>query len=161
MNFGDEIEVAKDEISDWIYAEDQEMVGGFTVRVLCQGTLEQQANDTTEQIGDHELIGKWEVISIDGGGGPDAIQGFHLDVTDATITIVSSSGAERSMGQIRRIDPATTPKQIDLRNGSEICLGIYELHGDSLKLIVRDPGSERPREFKGARDGMLFTLKRD
>ena len=34
------------------------------------------------------------------------------------------------------------------------------MRGDDLKLIVRNPGAGRPREFVGRRDGMLFLLKR-
>jgi uncharacterized protein (TIGR03067 family) len=50
------------------------------------------------------------------------------------------------------IDPSTTPKTIDFAmTGREHPLikkcGIYELHGDTLKLCVGAPGTERPKEF--------------
>lgn len=38
VRFGDEITVAKDQISDWIYAEDGKMMGGYTARVLSSSS---------------------------------------------------------------------------------------------------------------------------
>jgi uncharacterized protein (TIGR03067 family) len=161
VKFDDEVKVAKNEISDWIYADDGKMAGGFTVHVLRSAMQQEPAPDSTESVGDHELIGKWVVVSIDSGAGPAAKEGFHLDITAATITFVAPNGATKTMGHIHRIDPTSNPKQIDLRNGSDIGLGIYELDGSSLKLIVRNPGSDRPQELTGHRDGMLFMLKRN
>jgi len=39
-------------------------------------------------------------------------------------------------------------------------LGIYQLDGDQLSLIVGDPGQARPTMFAGTPKGMLFKLKR-
>jgi len=156
VKFGDEVTVAKDEISDWIYADNRKMVGGYTTRVL-QGESKAQ----TKPVGNHELIGTWSVVSIDHGAGPDPKAGFHLAITDTEITFLAPNGATKTMGQLHRIDPMATPCEIDLRNGNSVGFGIYELVGDSLKMIVCNPGAGRPAELKGSRDAMLFTLKRD
>lgn len=156
VKFGDEIRVAKDEISDWIYAEDRKMVGGFTARVL-----QDASNAQTKPVRNHELIGTWSVVSIDRGAGPDPKPGFHIAITDTEVTFVAPNGATKTMGQLHRIDTTATPREIDLRNGNSVGFGIYELDGDSLKMIVCNPGAERPAELKGSRDAMLFTLKRD
>ena len=164
VGFGDELDVAANALSDWMYADEaleQQLVGGYTVRVLRELSLQQQGDTPAAGVGDHELIGRWTLISIDSGEGPRAKEGFHLDLTGATITFVAPNGTTNTMGQLHRIDPATQPKQLDLQNGDNIAFGIYHLEGDTLKLLVRDPGSDRPTEFKGARDGMLFILERD
>ncbi|MFO7904904.1 MAG: DUF2314 domain-containing protein, partial [Pirellulaceae bacterium] len=156
VKFGEEIGVAKDKISDWIYAENRKMVGGFTARVL-QGA----SNVQTKSIGNHELMGTWSVVSIDRGAGPDPKPGFHLTITDTEITFLAPNGATKTMGHLHRIDPKAIPREIDLRNGNSVGFGLYELDGDSLKMIVRNPGAGRPTELKGSSDSMLFTLKRD
>jgi uncharacterized protein (TIGR03067 family) len=112
-------------------------------------------------VGKHELIGNWSIVSIDRGAGPDRKHGFHLEITDTELTFIAPSGTRKTLGQIHRIDPVVKPREIDLRNGHAVGFGIYEIDGDSLKLVVRDPGTERPSTFKGSPDGMLFTLERD
>lgn len=82
-------------------------------------------------------------------------------MTDTEITFIAPNGARKTMGQIHRIDSAASPREIDLQNGDAVGFGIYELDEDSLKLIVRNPGTDRPSAFKASRDGILFTLKRD
>ncbi len=155
VSFDNEITVAKDQISDWIYAEDKKIMGGYTARVLLG------ARDTQNSVGNHELIGSWSIVSIDRGAGPDRKRGFHLEITDTEITFIAPNGTRKTMGQIHRIAPVVKPREIDLQNGHAVGFGIYELDGDSLKLIVRDPNAERPSIFEGSADGMLFTLKRD
>ncbi len=156
VKFGDEVTVAKDEISDWLYAEDRTLIGGFTARVL-------QASSSGEKkvFENHELIGTWSVVSIDHGAGPKPQPGFSLEVTSSEITFVAPNGATKTMGQIHRIDPAATPREIDLQNDDTVGLGIYELDGDSLKLIVHNPGAGRPTDFAGTDSAMLFTLQRE
>ncbi|MHB0958920.1 MAG: DUF2314 domain-containing protein [Pirellulaceae bacterium] len=156
VRVGDTITVAKREISDWVYAEDRKMIGGFTVKAM-----QDSSNVNKGPVGNRELIGTWSVVSIDVGAGADPKSGFQLEVTKTAIRFVAPNGSTKTMGQIHRIDPTATPCEIDLQNNGLIGLGIYELDGDSLKLIVRSPGAERPKELKGSSNGMLFTLRRD
>jgi uncharacterized protein (TIGR03067 family) len=155
VKFGEEISVAKGDISDWIYIDDQKMVGGYTARALMSA-----ADEPTASVGDHELVGNWSLVSTERDADPQLKQGFKLIITKTELTMVAPNGAKKVMGQLHRVDPTTTPHQIDLRNGDLVGLGIYELDGDSLKFIIRDPGLGRPTEMKGSPEAMLFTLER-
>jgi uncharacterized protein (TIGR03067 family) len=108
-----------------------------------------------------KLVGTWKMVSMDNGKGAKETDGFKLVISDKSIEFRAPNGATKKMGAISRVDGAVKPAQIDLKNGTETGLGIYELNGDDLKLIVRDPGQERAKEFKGTPQGMLFILKRE
>jgi RNA polymerase sigma-70 factor (ECF subfamily) len=67
------------------------------------------------------------------------------------------------------LDPAKTPKQIDLsptlgdaNEKNPTIRGIYELSGDDLKLCIGGPDAERPAAFASAKGSriMLLVLKR-
>ncbi len=107
-----------------------------------------------------KLVGSWNIVSIDKGKGAKETPGFKLSISDKKIVVRASNGTAKKMVDISRVDVAVKP-QIDLKNGTETGLGIYELSGDDLKLLVRDPGQERAKEFKGTPQGILFTLKRE
>jgi uncharacterized protein (TIGR03067 family) len=107
------------------------------------------------------LVGTWNIVSMDSGKRAEEMDGFKLIISEKSIEFRAPSGATKKMGEISRIDGVPKPAQIDLQNGTETGLGIYELKGDNLKLIVRDPGQQRAKEFKGSPQGMLFTLKRE
>lgn len=108
-----------------------------------------------------KLTGTWKLVSMDNGKGATETDGFKLVITDKSIEFRAPGGATKKMGDIGRIDGSAKPAQIDLKNGTDTGLGIYELKGDDLKLIVRDPGRDRAAEFKGTPQGMLFVLKRE
>jgi uncharacterized protein (TIGR03067 family) len=107
-----------------------------------------------------ELVGIWDLISTDSGGGAIPRTGTRMVITERSIEMVAPSGARKVMGEIAGTHLMTTPKGIDLSNGGSVGRGIYEVTGDELKLIVCDPSQPRPSEFKGHRQGMLFVLKR-
>lgn len=104
--------------------------------------------------------GTWDIRSRDSGQGPQDSPGLQLVITKEKIVFRAPSGATKTMGDIIKVDPSKTPKEIDLRNGAVVGLGIYALDGNSLSLIVCDPGLPRPTEFRGSPKGMLFKLTR-
>jgi len=108
-----------------------------------------------------KLKGTWKIVSIDSGKGAKETDGFKLVISDRDIEFRAPSGAAKKMGDISRVEGSAKPAEIDLKNGTETGLGIFELKGDDLKLIVRDPGQERAKEFKSTPRGMLFILKRE
>lgn len=108
-----------------------------------------------------KLKGTWKVVSMDNGKGAKEADGFKLVISDKDLEFRAPSGAAKKMGDISRVDGFAKPAEIDLKNGTETGLGIFELKGDDLKLIVRDPGQERAKEFKGTPRGVLFILKRE
>jgi uncharacterized protein (TIGR03067 family) len=98
---------------------------------------------------------------MDFGNGAKKTDGVKLVISEKSLELRAPNGVAKKMGDISRVDGAAKPAQIDLKNGTETGPGIYELNGDDLKLIIRDPGQERAKEFKGTREGMLFILKRE
>jgi uncharacterized protein (TIGR03067 family) len=107
------------------------------------------------------LVGTWTLVSVDNGKEPKQMEGFRFIISEKSIEMRAPNGAMKNMGIITRLDPTAQPSQIDLKNGAATGLGIYELSGDVLKLVVRDPSQERPREFKGTPQGILFLLRRE
>jgi uncharacterized protein (TIGR03067 family) len=70
--------------------------------------------------------------------------------------------------KIDKVDPTKKPKQIDLtlvqeKGEGKPALGIYELEGDDLKLLIGDPAPSprRPTAFDSELGIVLFVLKRD
>ena len=48
-----------------------------------------------------------------------------------------------------RLDPATTPKEIDVfPSKDKVMKGIYKIDGDEMSVCFGRPGGERPTEFK-------------
>jgi uncharacterized protein (TIGR03067 family) len=105
--------------------------------------------------------GTWTLISRDHGAGPKQEQGFKLIITDKDMSFRAPNGATKKLGDIARVDPSAKPAQIDLKHNGGTSLGIYELKGDTLKLLLCNPGEERPGELKARPKAMLFTFKRD
>jgi hypothetical protein len=48
---------------------------------------------------------------------------------------------------------------LDIGNGVRKGSGVYELEGDTMKLLVNHPGERRATRFRGEAKGMLFFLK--
>ncbi|QJW96794.1 hypothetical protein [Frigoriglobus tundricola] len=111
--------------------------------------------------GPEKLKGTWALVSRDFREGPKKADGFKLIISDKSFEFHAPNGATKKMGDISRIEATAKPAQVDLKNGTDAGLGIYELNGDDLKLVIRDPGQERATEFKGTSKGMLFIFKRE
>jgi uncharacterized protein (TIGR03067 family) len=96
---------------------------------------------------DQELIqGKWVVASgeKDGKEAPADIVG-KLAFTFEGGTLTVRAGEQAKF----KLDATKKPKAIDITiEGKGDVKGIYELTGDTLKLCVGEPGTERPTEFK-------------
>jgi uncharacterized protein (TIGR03067 family) len=105
------------------------------------------------------LLVYWRIVSLDSGAGPKKLEGFKLVISEDKMELHTPNGAKKTMGYISDINSSTKPKQIDLDFGGRKGFGIYELTGDTLKLIVKDPGEKRAMEFKGDAKGMLFLFK--
>lgn len=59
-----------------------------------------------------------------------------------------------------RLDPATSPKQIDFTMGDKQAPGIYQLDGDHWKLAMILPGHQRPADFKPAESTLILDMQR-
>ena len=137
----------------------------FFIAALCfsSGVANgQEKNDS--------LQGNWLVEKTERGGRKPPtellktlkviIKGDKLEMSDA----------KRGETGVFKLDPAKTPKEIDLVFSEGLtgevkrtALGIYELNGDTLKIAWRKDGGPRPTEFSsiaGERTSELLILKR-
>ena len=124
------------------------------------------AGDKTHEkqlIGDQEKIqGTWALVSGERNGKPlpdvviphiklifagDKLTTKHKDrKTEATFRLVSS----------------TTPKEIDLDMEGNVGKGIYQLDGDTLKIVHGEVGDARPKDFPKPGSGLTeLILKRE
>ena len=158
---GSEVSVKENAISDWGYVLDGKMIGGFTDKAARAAAKPAKAGaGDGKGIGKHELVGEWTVVATDTGNGPRPSKNVVLDITSSSLTVVAPNGDRQKMGTIRRIDSSSKPKQIDIEEGGEVGLGIYELGDGTALLLIRNPGNSRARTFEGAEKGMLFMLQR-
>jgi uncharacterized protein (TIGR03067 family) len=152
---GDEYKVAKDKISDWIYADAQKraMVGGFTDKAM-----EEPAVD----LGEHELIGVWVVEEVDGGTGPRKQPNAAIEFTRDAVFMVQlgDQPARAKMADLAKMNTETAPKEVDFTRQDAIGYGAYQLDGDNLTLSMRNPGEKRPASLKASPGGMVFKLVR-
>ena len=104
------------------------------------------------------LQGAWRVVRAESEGKDVKGQLGYEEVV-----IEGNSSLVRDEGEVRKsrfqVDPAKTPKQITFitPKGDEV-LGIYELNGDTWKILVAKVGAGRPKSFKDA--GLFFEHQR-
>jgi uncharacterized protein (TIGR03067 family) len=79
-----------------------------------------------------KLVGTWKLVSMDDGKGAKETDGFQIVISEKRLEFRAPNGKKKTMGEIGRIDGSEKPAQIDLKNGNESGLGIYELDGDNL-----------------------------
>jgi uncharacterized protein (TIGR03067 family) len=83
-----------------------------------------------------------------------------------TLDLYAGEGTDADLKRLGtfRLDPTTTPKQIDLvRPDGRSELGIYELEGDTLRLCLntkRRP-ARFPGRFGGRAAGVVYSYKRE
>jgi uncharacterized protein (TIGR03067 family) len=110
-----------------------------------------------------KLEGTWVVESATRNGKDDRKGGpSECTFSGGMLSMKEEDGTERK-GKIT-IDPTKNPKTLDFepeqKKGNEgTGRAIYELKGDTLKICISPPGTERPTEFSD-KDQILVTLKR-
>jgi RNA polymerase sigma-70 factor (ECF subfamily) len=111
-----------------------------------------------------KILGTWLVASDEWGGQKGAEGGLTgLRLTFAAAGKVTIKHGNQEEEGAYKLDPAKTPRQIDVTaNGRELP-GIYKLEGDTLTLCVDHGGGARPTEFasKPGTEVHLLTLKRE
>jgi RNA polymerase sigma factor (sigma-70 family) len=136
-------------------------------------TIRVEPRDTTKQ-DVAGLQGTWEAVAVEREGKPlvDAEMkklNLRFTVKGDGFTLKTPAAEHFPTGTFT-IDPSRLPRAINFavvppvragRNTSTV-LGIYELDGDNLKLMLAKPGQERPAEFKTMpkTDREVFTFKR-
>jgi uncharacterized protein (TIGR03067 family) len=99
------------------------------------------------------LDGTWKVVSASFDGKPRPADRFR----DIRVTISGRQYATTKGGQVveratMTADPSKQPKTIDLafaegESKGQTLLGIYELSGDTLRIVMTEPGKARPADF--------------
>jgi uncharacterized protein (TIGR03067 family) len=112
-----------------------------------------------------KLQGSWTTISIidEGREEPkEAVKGLKLTIKGDKYIYVMGG---RSFAAAYKIDPAKTPKEMDVTfeegpQKGKTMLSIYSLDGDDLKICG---GDKRPTEFTSQPNSqvVLFVFKRD
>jgi uncharacterized protein (TIGR03067 family) len=112
------------------------------------------------------MQGMWEVVSSEEGGQPPKESWKKSRaLIDSEINLFNLIGTDpptRIGLNMKRLDAAKSPKEIDLEMDGSPRPGIYELKGNDLKICYDQDGKTRPTEFK-TKEGdrfLLLVLKR-
>ncbi len=150
-----------------------------TVVLMAYCGLLLAATETKKKATDRDQIqGTWSVVSGESKRPPIEVFIKHAKLTFkgdmATVTI----GAITTVGKVQ-LDTAKNPKEITVTvksikigkeegkkvTDTEVCRGIYQLQGDTLKICMGDTGEPRPKKFSNKQDFecrcTLLNLKRD
>ena len=145
------------------------MLGILTAVLLIVSAAYPQGDAAKKELG--RLEGKWKYVKVEA---PDQIA---QAIAEASIvefrgnkmihTITLSTGKKNVIEATIKLDPTKKPKTIDITplGGPEkgkTFQGIYELHGDTLKLHLGDVPEDRPSAFKYKKGSArsLSTLRR-
>jgi uncharacterized protein (TIGR03067 family) len=112
---------------------------------------------------DQEKIqGGWVLVSGERNGKPlPAEVTRHIKLIFAGSKLTTQN-KERKSDSPFKLDPNKAPKEIDLEMEGNIGKGIYELKGDTLKILHGEVGDARPKEFaKPGSNLTLLVLKRE
>ncbi len=134
--------------------------------LLTAGLFLGAAGARDDAKGDLEKIqGTWIVVSAEDSGGkaPDeAIKKLKLVITKDKIT---HKFGDKTTNWSYRLEATKKPKWIDLIEGDNTTLGIYELEGDNLKICFPEGRKgERATAFESkpnSANDILIVLKRE
>ncbi|HZU35873.1 MAG TPA: TIGR03067 domain-containing protein [Gemmataceae bacterium] len=112
-----------------------------------------------------DLTGKWTIVTFERGGEKDENSvGNPVTFGDGKVVVKGQNG---SHGGTYQVHADKTPKQMDFTPSSgdqagQVHKGIYEVKGDTLKILLVPPDEERPKDFKSKGDSgrMYVELKR-
>jgi uncharacterized protein (TIGR03067 family) len=119
------------------------------------------ADNTKEKqaMADQEKIqGTWELVSGERNGKPlpdEVIQHVKLIFAGDKLT---TQHKDRKTEATFKLDANKTPKEIDLDMDGSVGKGIYQLDGDSLKLVHGEVGDPRPKEFPKEGSGLTVLV---
>ena len=100
------------------------------------------------------LQGTWRRVSAEVNGKKTPAE----ELRNATLTVTGDRYTLKGEGPVRegvfKVDPAKTPKQLDIVSASgpnkgKTLRAIYKLEGDTFTYCVALPGNPRPTQFSG------------
>jgi uncharacterized protein (TIGR03067 family) len=151
----------------WTFIDNEEgpSMTRFTMAVaviaLAGTVLAQEAKDTK---GAAALQGTWVIASINGQTPPDGSPEMTLTFTDDKYQ-QALGGTVDERGTIK-VDAAKKPMTIDLaivegNDAGKSQLGIFEVTGDTIRIALDMPGSQkRPADFTPTEGALLVVGKK-
>jgi uncharacterized protein (TIGR03067 family) len=123
------------------------------------------AADKAKNDGD-KVLGGWTVESfMQSGQTVDDAKGDKVTFKKGKVEIKGKNGDHSGAYKLR---PGASPKQIDFtpddgEGADKVHKGIYELKGDTLRVLLAGPDEDRPKNFKDKEGtGVIYVvLKRD
>ena len=111
------------------------------------------------------LNGVWEVTSIEIFGRPGAIpmkQRWKIENNAITVEQSVPNAAARFLPPIAiKVNGAAKPPSLDYNTGAAMPrAAIYEVDGDTLKIMMNMRGAERPKDMKPDDSSVLYVFKR-
>ena len=110
------------------------------------------------------LDGLWEITSMEVFGQPKAGPKQRWKIGDGAITVeqIVPNAAARIRPPIRiGVDAGASPKALDYNvQGPVARPAIYEVDGDTLKILMATPGAGRPKAMKSDESTVLYVFKR-
>jgi RNA polymerase sigma factor (sigma-70 family) len=136
---------------------------GTVLMSLPQAQAQPQGGPpSTRRVGDLDrLQGVWMVESIRRDGRNERADAMRMAVKGKTLIVFRQNSSDADTYSIK-VDSTTNPPSIDLQNDGKSMPGIYEFHGDELRLCYCETFPDRPMEFASQRGAhvVLMTLKR-
>jgi uncharacterized protein (TIGR03067 family) len=142
------------------------VIAAIIFLLACTATAQQPGR---KKKSDPELIqGTWWIVGLESGGKGQSDKGFKgnsftFSKGKAVDTAVLLERAYPKVEFTYSLDPAKSPKEINLTTKGNKALGIYELDGEDDLTICVSLGGPRPVEFatRPGGDTELFRLKRN
>ncbi len=104
--------------------------------------------------------GTWKVVAMSRNG--KELPKADLEKLDFTFTFKGDKFTVMATGQTKqgmfKIDSSKKPKEMNLKVEKDDDKAIYEIEKDSLKIAFGM--KERPKDFKGGADVIVFTFER-
>jgi uncharacterized protein (TIGR03067 family) len=128
-----------------------------------------QADDEAVKKEVARLKGQWSVVEIISPDGqkapPEVVKDRKMTIMDDKMSLTNK---EKATNLGYKINLAKTPKEIDLvvLDGpvkGKMVKAIYSLEGETLKICLPDPDTDRPKDFTpNVKSGTgVLTLKKD
>jgi len=135
-----------------------------TFVLLALGSGSSAAPVPKELAKGQKLNGLWEVASMEIFGKPGAIvqkQSWRIDDGKITVELRVPNAAVRVRPPIAfAVDDSAAPKSLDYNTGGAMRPAIYEVDGDTLKILMNLQGRERPKTMRSDETTVLYVFKR-
>lgn len=139
------------------------MEQAFILVTACSLLLAAHEGKEKKPMTDRENIqGTWALTSGERSGKPlpdEVVRHVKLIFSGERLT---TKNKDRQTETTFTLDPNKEPKEIDMHMEGSVGKGIYQLDGDTLKIVHGEVGDARPREFPKTGSGLtVLVLKRE